>query len=361
MKIDYVCFTGLNGFSCAAKNYIEALLDHGCDVKITPIDLGYPKQYYPTDYQRLNSLKDKTYNQNRIQIFNILPDMQRRFKDKMCLRNIGMAVFENDAPPKVWTKILNMNSAVFAPSRFLEKVFKDSGVEKPLFYIPHCIDMNKFYVKERPENKSFRFMFFGSWKERKGGKSLVEAYLKEFSSKDNVELVISGDNVGSIQADILRIRKKFPHNNLPNIIMNEKLITYDEVPNHLRSADCLVSPTMGEGFGLPGLQAMAVGTPIIITNWSGTTEYASEETATLLSPEKFVEIDFLDGIPQFRGQKWAYISVDQIAARMREVYNNKELAKKKAEVGAKLVREKFSYDSVFDRISEAFSELNWLT
>lgn len=361
MKVDYICFTGINGFSCAAKNYIEALLQHGCDVKITPIDLGYPKQFYPTDYKRLNSLKDKPFDANRIQIFNVIPDIQRRFKNNLCLRTIGMAVFENNDPPKVWIKILNTNSAVFVPSKFLATVFKDAGIEKPLFYIPHCIDMDKFYVKEKSENKLFRFMFFGSWKERKGGKNLVEAYLNEFSLKDNVELVISGDNVGSIQADILKLRKKFTEKKLPNIIMNDKFVSYDDVPDHVRNADCLVSPTMGDGFNLPGLQAMAVGTPIIITNWSGCTEYASEETATLLSPEKFVEIDFLDGIPQFRGQKWAYISIEQIAAKMREVYNNKNTIKKKAEVGASIVREKFSYNAVHQKIEGAFKELNWLT
>jgi len=359
VKIDYVCFTGINGFSSAAKNYIEALLQHGCDIKITPVDLGYPKQFYPTDFKRLNALKDKPFDVNRVQWFNTIPDMQRRFKNNLCLRTVGMAVFENNNPPKAWIKILNMNSAVFVPSKFLEEVFKNAGIEKPLFYIPHCIDFNQFTIKEKKKNKTFRFLFFGSWKERKNGKSLVEAYLNEFSTDDDVELIISGDNAGSIQSDILKIKKKFANKKLPNIIINEKFVTYDEVPNHLRNADCLVSPTMGEGFGLPGLQSMAVGTPIIITNWSGTTEYATEETATLFSPEKFVEIDFLDGIPQFRGQKWAYISVEQIAEKMRYVYSHEEEALHKAEVSSKLVRKKFSYDEIFKKIEKSFEELGW--
>jgi hypothetical protein len=44
---------------------------------------------------------------------------------------------------------------------------------------------------------------------------------------------------------------------------------------------------------------------------------------------------------------------------MREVYNNREVAEKKAEIGAKLVKEKFSYDTVYKRIEEAFKELGW--
>ena len=358
-RIDYVCFCGHHGYAAAAKNYIETLILHGCDVKLSPLDLGFPKQFYPDSYKRLNDLKEKPFSPERIQIFHSIPDMQKRFRDKKCSRTIGFATFETMEPPKIWIKILNFNHAVFVPSKFLFDEFKKAGIAKPMFHIPHCIDFNKFRPKKNEGTDKFKFMFFGSWKKRKGGQELVEAFFKEFSHQDDVQLIISGDQGGSIQADIQKIRRRFQGKQLPYLDVQEKIIPSTDVPNHLSRCDCLISPTMGEGFGLPGLQAMAVGTPIIITGWSGCTEYATEETATLLTPEKFVEIEFLDGIPQFRGCKWAAISVDQIAAKMRYVYEHREEALQKADVGTKLVREKFNYDIIFSKIKESFESLGW--
>lgn len=358
-RIDYVCFCGHHGYAAAAKNYIEALISNGCDVKLSPLDLGFPKQFYPYSYQKLNALKEKPFNPNRIQIFHSIPDMQHRFRKQRCSRTVGFATFETMNPPKVWIKILNFNDAVFVPSQFLYDEFKKSGIEKPIFYIPHCINFDQFRQKNNTSKDVFRFMFFGSWKERKGGKKLVEAFFREFSHDDNVQLIISGDQGGSIQADIQKLRKMFTGKQLPYLDVQERIVPSTDVARHLRNCDCLISPTMGEGFGLPGLQAMAVGTPVLITGWSGCVEYATDETATLFAPEKFVEIDFLDGIPQFRGCKWASISVEQIAKKMRYVLENREEVYKKAEKGALLVREKFSYSSIFRKISEAFKEMGW--
>ena len=144
MKVDYVCFTGHHGYAAAAKDYIEALICGGHDVKISPLDLGFPKQFHPTDFKELNELTKKPFEKNRVQIFHCIPDMTRRFRDKKCRITIGVATFETTEPPKPWIKILNMNTAVFTPSRFLHGVFEEAGIEKPLFYVPHGLDFKSF-------------------------------------------------------------------------------------------------------------------------------------------------------------------------------------------------------------------------
>ena len=362
MKIDYVCFTAHHGYAAAAKDYIKALIQGGHDVKISPLDLGFPKKFHSEDFKILNALIEKPFNSNRVQIFHCIPDMQRRFRNKKCGKTIGLATFETTDPPKPWIKILNMNTAVFVPSRFLFEVFFEAGIEKPMFYVPHGLDFKAYRPDQHLEvtcNQVFKFMFFGSWKKRKGGSELVQAYLSEFGGSDEVELIISGDQGGSIQADIKKLKKSFSGKKLPKISIEERIIPGKDVPMHLKRADCLVSPTMGEGFGLPGLQAMACGVPIIITGWSGCTEYATEKTATLLAPGKFVEIDFLDGIPQFRHKKWAYVSPGKIAEKMRYAYEHREEIRSKAKVGLEHVRANFSYDKVLEKIEEAFSFLGF--
>jgi hypothetical protein len=48
------------------------------------------------------------------------------------------------------------------------------------------------------------------------------------------------------------------------------------------SVDVVVLPTRGEGWGRPLQEAMAVGVPVIVTNWSGPTALVSSHTARLL-------------------------------------------------------------------------------
>ena len=44
--------------------------------------------------------------------------------------------------------------------------------------------------------------------------------------------------------------------------------------------------TLGEGWGLPTMEAMAMGLPVIVTNWGGSTEFITPQvrTRTLVLP-----------------------------------------------------------------------------
>jgi glycosyltransferase involved in cell wall biosynthesis len=50
-----------------------------------------------------------------------------------------------------------------------------------------------------------------------------------------------------------------------------------------RGAECLVYPSLYEGFGLPVLEAMACGTPVVTTNFGATAELA-RGAAVLVDP-----------------------------------------------------------------------------
>ena len=50
-----------------------------------------------------------------------------------------------------------------------------------------------------------------------------------------------------------------------------------------RGAQCLVFTSLYEGFGLPVLEAMACGTPVVTTNFGATAELA-QDAAVLVDP-----------------------------------------------------------------------------
>jgi glycosyltransferase involved in cell wall biosynthesis len=66
-------------------------------------------------------------------------------------------------------------------------------------------------------------------------------------------------------------------------------VAYDKLPILLNQALALVFPTLWEGFGLPVLEAMACGTPVITSNLASLPEVAAE-AAILVDPYRSQEI-----------------------------------------------------------------------
>ncbi|MGK7875274.1 MAG: glycosyltransferase family 4 protein [Xenococcaceae cyanobacterium] len=66
-------------------------------------------------------------------------------------------------------------------------------------------------------------------------------------------------------------------------------VPYDQLPIIINQALALVLPTLWEGFGLPVLEAMACGTPVITSNLSSLPEVAGD-AAILIDPYNTAEI-----------------------------------------------------------------------
>jgi glycosyltransferase involved in cell wall biosynthesis len=171
--------------------------------------------------------------------------------------------------------------------------------------------------------------------------------LREFTDKDNVQLLVKTDRPKKAEEYLKQIMQQLGINkgNAP-IIFENKVFDEIDLPNFIKSADCLVSPTMGEGFGYPGLQCMAMGVPVIITDHSGCQDYANQDTAILLKTSGFVVRSNMDNIPQFRNKKWAFIEVAKIRKAMRYAIDNKDETKMRAGVAHHYALSRFNHEEV---------------
>ena len=66
-------------------------------------------------------------------------------------------------------------------------------------------------------------------------------------------------------------------------------IAQEDLPTFYRQAEMLVYPSLYEGFGLPPVEAMACGTPVITSNTTGLPE-AVGEAAMMIDPTSTEEI-----------------------------------------------------------------------
>ena len=198
----------------------------------------------------------------------------------------------------------------------------------------------------------------GTWKERKGYPQLIEAWLSEFREKDNVQLLIKTDKPKQAESYIKRIKKEMGINkgNAP-ILFESKVYDEKMLPRFMISVNCYVSSTLGEGFGICGLQAMSLKIPVVITDYSGCQDYANKNTATLIEPSGYILHKNMDGIPQFRNKKWAFVEVKRIRESMRYVLNNNDIIKRKAENAYNYVMENFNYKVVENNFSEMIKDI----
>jgi len=342
MNIEYICFGSLNGYAIAAKNYILALKHY--DLRIHTLDSQHRIDVAGDDLNLFRKFAKKEEDQNAIQIYHCIPPMQRRRKKNKI--TIGVATFETNDPPRHWIDILNQNAAVIVPSTFCEEIFKKSGITRPIYLIPHCLDLTKYNPTITPKetNSKFRFLFIGAWRKRKGYEELLKAWCSTFSNNEHVELVIKTDKTNKAENYVRKLTN--------NIIIEKQVVTENNMPSFIKSFDCLVLPTKGEGFGLPALQGLALGLPVIVTDYSGCTDFANNDNSFLLRPESIVLKENMDNIPQFVGRKWAEVSVEQISKVMKFVYENPEEVKKRV---GQFVGEQFGLDQVSKKFDEMLS------
>lgn len=138
-------------------------------------------------------------------------------------------------------------------------------------------------TEARADDGAFTFLVAGYLQHRKGGMETVEAFCREFAGRTDVRLILKNVHAawGNDQRAALRsLLAKFP--DAPPVAYCGERVSDYEMAAILRSVDCLVNAHRMEGFGLVPLQAMASGTPVVVTNFHGPRQYATADNAYLV-------------------------------------------------------------------------------
>ncbi len=361
INLQYISFLNGTGYGASARDYIISLLrSRDFDVNIRPI-AGSPPRPATSDKQfsELSLHIGKNRSENDISILHCTPLIASNFQKAS--KKIGFAIYETYEPPSEWITYLNKNDAIIVPSQFNYEIFAHAGIKKPIFKIPHCFDKNLYNRDTTPINKydKFTFMFAGSWRQRKGYESLLEAWINTFDNGSGVQLVIKTDKGSQAEKYIENTCKTMgkKRGKIASIIVDDKIVNEVEFAGLLKSAHCLVAPSLGEGFLLPGLQCMAMGVPIITTKFSGVLEYANEGNSFLIEPDGFVLKSCLDNITQFKNRKWAFISASKISKSLKYAFENYDELKNKAKIGYNEVHEKYVYEKTAGLFKQMIGEV----
>jgi glycosyltransferase involved in cell wall biosynthesis len=235
--------------------------------------------------------------------------------------------WEFGALPTEWVKVFSTQvDEAWVPSTYVRDVYVASGVPKDrVVIVPNGFDPAAFNRKAKPyalkTKKKFKFLFVGGTIYRKGIDILLDAYTQTFTSKDNVCLVIKdmgGDSFykgKNCREQIADIKKQ---KNAPAIEYIDAMLSEKDLGGLYRTCDVLVHPYRGEGFGLPILEAMACGTPVIIPNGGACLDYCSEANSLLVDARMLVfEEKRVDSLITPINPWLLEPSLDDLAAKMQ--------------------------------------------
>jgi glycosyltransferase involved in cell wall biosynthesis len=275
---------------------------------------------------------------------------------------IGMFVCEGQRLSSMQVEPCRRVSACAMPSTFCMRAALASGLPREMVHlVPYPMDSTRWHpdVIPSPRDKGrFMFLFMNSLYERKGLDILLKAFWEEFGRYEPVSLVIKSyrendrpDPATRRVAGIALEAGINPDERAPVHIIDDPMRDED-IPAFVKSFDAVVSTHRSEGFGMTPWYAMALGVPVICTDYGGVTDFANEETAWMIEVDKMTVPSRTETniFPHLDGVTWAEPSVESTREQLRACMSNIQENKRRAEEGAQLVAEQYSYE----RIGENF-------
>lgn len=286
--------------------------------------------YYPSesDLNKNQEIKNifKPYGfQSDIVIYNNFPKTITSLNGldnlpgKIKLMHIS---WEESVYPKHWVDEINQNiHGVITIAKFVKELLIKSGVKVPIIVANNAVNDDFANAPKTiyplKTQKAVKLYHNSTGKKRKGVDLLIKAYMESFTIKDDICLVIK--TTPTVENSFLEIIAQYKKEDSPEIEVIIKDLSDADMASLQYTVDAAVYPSRAEGFGIPALEAMYMSKPVIVTNYSGFTDFCNKENSYLVD-FKLVNTDQTDLINP--GAKWAEPDIVDLKNKMKEVYRS---------------------------------------
>ena len=187
----------MGGYGNVTRNYLRALQYIGLPVRVVNTGMIH-KEIGEDDIKLLANFLSKRVDlgDDPVLMIHGTPESFIGVEKEGFIKTIGITVFETDRIPVHWASLCNDLDEIWVPTQFNYRTFTNSGVDASKVHVVHYPIESAPYSKPfssynfPAEVKSFKFLYVLAFDYRKGLDLLIPSYCKEFSSTDDVSLIV---------------------------------------------------------------------------------------------------------------------------------------------------------------------------
>lgn len=251
--------------------------------------------------------------------------------------HIGMPIFELNRFRPVEQHHLLSQDLLVATSKWAKDIFLSNGIpEERIILAPLGVDHNLFRPRPAPQEiPETVFLNMGKWEIRKGHDILANAFCAAFTAEDNVRLLMHCHNPCAGTEYNAGWEQHYQSCDLANkiFVSRGRLESQRDIATLMSGVDCGVFPSRAEGWGMESCEMLAMGKSVILTDYSGHTEYARPDNSLLIKIDSLE--DAHDGVwfhadaPDWNSKpgQWAHLGqnqFDQLVEYMRSIHRQKQ-------------------------------------
>ena len=248
---------------------------------------------------------------------------RRRLKDKSV---VGYWAWELPTAPPSWRRGVPYVHEIWVPSRFVAHSISPLTGSTPVLVVPHPVMVDEGDCRRadqvRMENVFTVLVAFdmSSGFSRKNPLAAIAAFRRAFGDDPRARLVIKAMRGETYPEGIRRVRAATDGHS--NIVLDQRNLSRREFRALISAADVLLSLHRSEGYGLILAEAMAAGTCVVATDWSGNTDFLHERNSVPIG-YRLVAADDKQGEYHYPDMMWADPNVDEAAAALRALFEDR--------------------------------------
>lgn len=269
----------------------------------------------------------------------------RRLRHSICPKkfNIAYPFWELEKIPTRYIAYLQRFDQVWAPSTFIYDTFVAHGLDR-VALVKHPVRTPDIAPKGTPPDGKLKCLFFfdfDSFAARKNPESVIHAFQQAFKNQPDVSLTVKTRGVSDLG------RRHWLAGQAANdnrITIVDETLTRSQMAQMMADHDVFISLHRSEGLGLGCAEALAAGKIVVATDYGGSTDFVTHDTAF---PVSWTPIAVEKGqYPLSEDATWANPSVDDAARQLSAIYDDPAAASARAMRGYSHLVDQHSFSAI---------------
>lgn len=327
------------GFSSVSETIIPVLEDMGYDMYIRDwLSCSSPiiDPYFINLHKKWLANKDKINFDEEPQILCWLMEVFNAISGNY---KIGWSLAESTKLRDLYTSQCNKMNYIVTSSQFCKDVQEKAGILSPISIVPPCVSSKQFPYIDRNKygKRPFTFLHIGVVQERKNSDAVIQGYIDAFPDDGNTRFILKSNDFGELDT---WFKPKYGYRKDIEFIYTQVPLKSEELLDLYARADCYVNISHGEGIGMPDIESMSTGLPIIGSNWDTRGVFMDDEVGWMVK---------ISGWGKAYGRTvhedcgiWADFDQNDYVAKLKYVASHPDEARMKGKVASERIHNDFA-------------------